>query len=382
MKVVQKILSHGLLIAFMVAAFFIVTNRAELFPQWFAKLQASSSKAFSEQPAAPAVPPARTVTRPLPEKTVIKREGAAIEHAAPPGDESGSGETASPLVTAPGAELHPDESTAPAPAAETAAPAVEAPAPAETLPPTAEPAGPAAATPTPAETLAPTAAEPAAPVTAAPVPAETPPASEAVDETGEAGGLTAWQHPGAGAGSEPSRYRPLASPNPADVEQPAGVDTPAQVAAEPAVEPAAGTATPESIAIPEPSSAAASTQPAQTAVTGTTVGPQITASDAQLEQELKEVRGLYWRRDLSGAAAGYQSISKAYPDNANVWGEMGNFYYTLRQTGAATAAYSRAIELLMQQGDESRARQLLDVLYRLDASAARKLEMRLQHTGG
>jgi len=354
MKVVQKILSHGLLIAFMVAAFFIVTNRAELFPQWFAKLQASSSKAVSEQPAAPAVPPARTVTRPLPEKTVIKREGAAVEQAAPPGDESGSGETASPLATAPGAELHPDESTAPAPAAGT-------PAPAETLP---------------------SAAEPAAPATAAPVPAETPPASEAVDETGEAGGVTAWQHPGASAGSEPSRYRPLTSPNPADVEQPAGVDTPAQVAAEPAAEPAAGTATPEGAATPEPSSVAAPTQPAETAVTGTTVGPQITASDAQLEQELKEVRGLYWRRDLSGAAAGYQSISKAYPDNADVWGEMGNFYYTLRQTGAATAAYSRAIELLMQQGDESRARQLLDVLYRLDASAARKLEMRLQHTGG
>ena len=37
MKLIQKILSHGLLIAFVVGAFFAYTNRAELFPQWFGK---------------------------------------------------------------------------------------------------------------------------------------------------------------------------------------------------------------------------------------------------------------------------------------------------------------------------------------------------------
>ena len=37
MKLVQKVLSHGLLIAFFVAVFFVYMNRAELFPQWFSK---------------------------------------------------------------------------------------------------------------------------------------------------------------------------------------------------------------------------------------------------------------------------------------------------------------------------------------------------------
>ena len=35
MKLIQKILSHGLLIAFFVAVFFLYLYRADLFPQWF-----------------------------------------------------------------------------------------------------------------------------------------------------------------------------------------------------------------------------------------------------------------------------------------------------------------------------------------------------------
>jgi tetratricopeptide (TPR) repeat protein len=145
--------------------------------------------------------------------------------------------------------------------------------------------------------------------------------------------------------------------------------------AEPA---AAATATPESPGV----AAQAAIQPEETAAApGGTVKPQASTGDEQLAQQLEEVRALYWARDLRGAAAGYQSLGQAYPDNADVWGEIGNFYYSLRQAGPATNAYSRAIELLVQQGDKPRARQLLDVLYRLDASAARELETRLQQTG-
>jgi len=48
MKLVQKILSHGMLIAFFVAAFFVYMNRMELFPQWFAKSSAPASEARSQ----------------------------------------------------------------------------------------------------------------------------------------------------------------------------------------------------------------------------------------------------------------------------------------------------------------------------------------------
>ena len=59
MKLVQKILSHGLLIAFIVAAFFAYTNRTKLFPQWFGKTEQAVQQAANETPeGAPALAPA------------------------------------------------------------------------------------------------------------------------------------------------------------------------------------------------------------------------------------------------------------------------------------------------------------------------------------
>ena len=110
--------------------------------------------------------------------------------------------------------------------------------------------------------------------------------------------------------------------------------------------------------------------------------PQMSAEDARLQQQLGQAREFYWSRDLRGAAAAYQSLGEAYPDNAEVWGEIGNFYFSLRRSEQAGAAYSHAIELLMQNNDPVRARQLLGVLFRLDARKARELEARLQQAGG
>ena len=53
MKIVQKIFSHGLLIAFFVAVFFIYLYRGELFPQWFDK-QAQTEVTPSPSPSAAA----------------------------------------------------------------------------------------------------------------------------------------------------------------------------------------------------------------------------------------------------------------------------------------------------------------------------------------
>jgi hypothetical protein len=468
MKLVQKILSHGLLIAFIVAAFFLVTNRAELFPQWFAKSQASAGKAVSErQPdTAAEQPAARTVTRPLPEKTLIKREGAAVPQVAPAGDEASGGETAAPLASmsaadtpvaeapapaaeitppvaeapAPAAEITPPVAEAPAPAAGTTPPVVEAPAPvagiappvaeapapvAEIAPPVAEAPAPAAEitppvaeAPAPAAEITPPVAEapaPAAeitppvaeapapiagitpPVAEAPAPAAeitppvaeiTPPVAEApasaefgpAGETTGTGSVTAWQRREPGASAEPPTYRPLDEAKPAEAkpaeaaQEPPATETVAAPAAQQAAEPAASAQT------TTPEAAAATAVPQTTVAAAAQAGGS--ASDAQLERRLEEVRALFWRRDLSAATTAYQSLGQAYPENAEVWGEIGNFYYSLREAKAATAAYTRAIELLVQQGDQPRARQLLGVVYRLDAAAARKLEMRLQQAGG
>jgi tetratricopeptide (TPR) repeat protein len=54
MKIFQKILSHGLLIAFFVAVFFIYLYRGELFPQWFdqqARSQMTPEETVAKPPA-------------------------------------------------------------------------------------------------------------------------------------------------------------------------------------------------------------------------------------------------------------------------------------------------------------------------------------------
>lgn len=72
MKLIQKILSHGLLIAFLVAMFFLYQERTELFPQWFGKSAQRASapvKVVKKTPApapAPVEPsPAATETAPV-----------------------------------------------------------------------------------------------------------------------------------------------------------------------------------------------------------------------------------------------------------------------------------------------------------------------------
>lgn len=124
-------------------------------------------------------------------------------------------------------------------------------------------------------------------------------------------------------------------------------------------------------------------RPVSPAPAGATAPPQTTTTPGQaLQQQLEQARVLYWRKDMSAAATAYQSLSQTYPDNADIWGEAGNFYLNMQQREQAADAYSHAVDLLMQQGQQQRARQLLDVMYRLDEDKARALETRLQQSGG
>jgi hypothetical protein len=50
MKLIQKILSHGLLIAFFVGVFFLYLYRADLFPQWFGEEAQSVAMMESGKP--------------------------------------------------------------------------------------------------------------------------------------------------------------------------------------------------------------------------------------------------------------------------------------------------------------------------------------------
>jgi tetratricopeptide (TPR) repeat protein len=288
MKLVQKILSHGLLIAFVVAAFFLYTNRADLFPQWFAKSETSPVKmAAGEKPV---VPPAHSVSRPKPEKVISKQPVAAPEPQPAATNESAGQDTAAPA----------------------------------------------------AESGAGTQAEP---------PAEAEPVTAAADSGADAGeAVTA-----APEQQQPSPATPAAQ-NPSEEPVPVA----------PARETDAAAETP---AAPQPP--AGETPPQQ-------------AEDArrQLQQQLEQARVLYWRKDMRGAELIYASLTQAHPQDPDVWGEAGNFYYSLQQREQAAEAYSRAIDLLLQQGEQQRAGQLLGVMHELDEDKARTLEMQLQQSGG
>jgi hypothetical protein len=106
------------------------------------------------------------------------------------------------------------------------------------------------------------------------------------------------------------------------------------------------------------------------------VAPAVAGPDYQ--QGLAEARQRFWAQDLSGAVSVYENLTRAYPDRADAWGELGNVKFRLGQWSAAADAYYTAISLLADQGEDARARQLLKILHGLDAEKASELEERLR----
>ena len=419
MKLVQKILSHGLFITVRVVAFLVYTKRADLFPQWFGASHAAAARSTGDKVASAGadvgtLPPARTVTRPLPEKTLSKKQvvppapvpekvNPTGTETVPPGQQQPAGsDTAAPAPSEPA--VQPPAGTAPAgagaasgatgtdtasartagddtsaqpqfrplddaqqaQAASTGAPAVAAPQ-FRPLDDKQQAEKPAASTDTPAA-AAPQfrplddeqRAEKPAASTDMPAAAK---AAQAAARNSEPVAVEPQQR-----GTQEQAAQEQAAQEQAAQEQ-AAQEQAAQEQAAPAAQPQVATAMPRA-------------RPGPAVESPAVAEPQISAEDARLQQQLGQAREFYWSRDLRGAAAAYQSLGEAYPDNAEVWGEIGNFYFSLRRSEQAGAAYSHAIELLMQNNDPVRARQLLGVLFRLDARKARELETRLQQAGG
>ena len=103
-----------------------------------------------------------------------------------------------------------------------------------------------------------------------------------------------------------------------------------------------------------------------------------TAAGSTEKKLLQKARQLFWQRNIQAAEAVYRELGDSYPEKPDVWGEIGDFYFSLRLRKPAAYAYSRCIELLIRQGKRERAQQILGILYRLDAPRARELELQLQ----
>jgi tetratricopeptide (TPR) repeat protein len=296
MKLVQRVLSHGLLIAIIVAAFFAYTKREELFPQLLVKTEKQVQQTADQEPS----------------NTVQPYQSVPDEQ----DDDDDARQVTDPL-SATGAPAPVDTSDSPGDAQQTLSDTGDS-APGQV---------PGRIADTPDDIVD----------------------DEIDDKSPESPGVAESISQGGLQETEVSEVS----------------DTPVQ--------------TTESTATSE--AALAAVQSGGNDQVTVSTQQSLSQSDVDLERQLEVARQHYWQRDLRSAAEAYRTLSETYPKNPDVWGEMGNLYFNLRQREPASAAYSRCIELLIEQGEEVRARQMLNVLYQLGAPGARELEARMQQAG-
>lgn len=320
MKLVQKVLSHGLLIAFFVAVFFIYMNRMELFPQWFAKPAPATTEHSRVEVESPA-----TVATQVPRPD----EGGSMQDIVPARPDTVVSESV-------------DETPAAAPGDN------QAQAGAEAVQPDTEPQIPATS-------------EGSEPVFR--------PVQEGAEVVQPA---TEPQIPATSGGSEPV-FRPVQEKEAVEVAEPASGN-------EAGLQQADAVSAPmeEAVAATEEETVASTEQVA----TGQAAADQDTAAASDFQERLELARAHFWQQDMRAALQEYQSLAESYPKRAEVWGELGNLYFNNRKISDAMNAYAHAAELLLEQGDAEGARELLNVMYRLDARSASQFEMRLRQAGG
>jgi len=368
MKLVQKLLSHGLLITFFVAVFFVYLYRVELFPQWFGEQAQSvaerSKPATQQEPLAAQTAPTQgraLVPVPAGEPEQVADRPPAMEQAS--GDESELPPMASQSQGS--SELPPRSELLPplAPAAGTAFGGQDR----EVVPPVAyRPNEEAEATASAPEiTAQPPAAEPA--VSEVPPPPVYRPL-EAEREAVDSQVLATAAAPEQDETVSPPVYRPLEPPKGTAAT---GAEAPAAGSAASEVESPVSGSRP-----PEQSEAQPGTIPP--AQTQTAAQQPVSTPGSDYQAELDQARQYFWRRDTEAALAAYEELARTYQQSAEVWGELGNVYFSLGHRQAAAASYYQAGRLLIDNGDIQRAYGLLQVMYGLDREKASELENRLR----
>ncbi|MCO6411850.1 MAG: hypothetical protein J5I92_03815 [Thiogranum sp.] len=373
MKLVQKILSHGLLIAFFVAVFFLYLYRQSLFPQWFGTESQSVAQQTesTQQERATAEPAPATAMAEPPQASASAATGQAVEAGAADLPSLAGADTAAPA----------DDSLPPM--------AGEA-APSQASPEDTRPAQPAVAPqaqgsgaddmPSPAE------ASVAAAYPDTDVSAQYRPLEEAESDAAMGTDATPASPQPETEAAGISAPAATTQTTPADVSQPA--QQPAYAA--PAAEDASPQYRPLQQQPREPPESYRAPQAAQrSAAYPAVAAPQSTHDTrnvAQAEPEfragLAEAREIFWSGDLRGAEMRYRNLVESWPEQADGWGELGNLYLTMDQRAMAAEAYHKATGLLIDQGETLRAQHVLRMLHGLDPQKAGELEQRLRQSGG
>lgn len=80
------------------------------------------------------------------------------------------------------------------------------------------------------------------------------------------------------------------------------------------------------------------------------------------EERIQRARRAFWNGEFELAEAEYMDVIAAYPDDADVFGELGNLYETTGKATLAGDAYFAAGVRLKASGDTQKLRQVIDIL--------------------
>ncbi len=98
------------------------------------------------------------------------------------------------------------------------------------------------------------------------------------------------------------------------------------------------------------------------------------SSQAQL---INQARMAFQSGDIEKSISLYQQLGELDPANPNVFGELGNIYYSQGKWKQAGEAYYQAASLLLDQGQVRQVNYLFRVIQGLDQESAKKLEEKL-----
>ncbi len=96
-----------------------------------------------------------------------------------------------------------------------------------------------------------------------------------------------------------------------------------------------------------------------------------------LETGWREARNLFWQGSKDTQAA-YEKLIEAYPDNADLVGELGNVYYRDGEPLKAADMYFKAGELFIAAKNYDRARDMAAILVKLAPQKAKELQAAMQ----
>lgn len=133
---------------------------------------------------------------------------------------------------------------------------------------------------------------------------------------------------------------------------------------------------PVQAAVEDTEVAPASEQAPGTATTSETADAHaLAASEKDL---LIQAREAFWRRDVAKAEALYSKLAEAQPGNPDLWGELGNLYFSQNKIKEASDAYYKAAEILIEEGHIRQVENLMGIIGNVDQEKARELFERMQ----